>query len=112
MPVADLPDKVMEQHGDLIFKSGFRGVFYDGCIERKEGSSFRRKAHAHTKGAYAGWICFRSIKRVYSSILQHELAHIITRQGHTRKFYECVRSIGGRIDRNDRRVAPLATRGL
>jgi len=116
MPVAELPKELLTEE---VFKSGFRGIFVGGCIERKEGSSFRGKAHAHYvkyKGKhqkYGGWICIRSAKRLkQKNLLIHELAHIITGQGHTKKFYECVRRLGGSITKNDRRIAPKATRGL
>ncbi len=116
MPVVKLPDNLFT---DEVFKAGFRGVFVGGCIERKEGSSFRAKAHAHFvkyKGKYqkyGGWICIRSMKRAYDqNLLKHELAHIITGQGHTKKFYQCVRRLGGRITKNNRRIAPVSTRGI
>lgn len=126
MPIAELPKDLMT---DEVFKSGFRGIFYGGCIDHshnghKEGTSFRAKAHAHlvrkthgkNKGElqkYGGWICYRSAKRLGSrNLIIHELSHIITNEGHSRKFYECVRRLGGKIDRNDRRIAPKATRGV
>src|SRR3990167_9377516 len=106
MPTADLPDKFASgELGDLVFKSGFRGIFYGGCIERKEGSSFRAKAHAHCFKAdkYFGWICYRSAKRLSDRrLLIHELSHILTKNGNTRKFYKCVRRLGGKITKNDR----------
>lgn len=114
MPIHNLPDNLMT---DEVMASGFKGIFSGGCVERGEGSSFRAKAHAHIKGKtpreHDGWICFRSAKRLNQhGIVIHELAHILTNEGHSRKFYECVRRLGGRIDRNDRRIAPVATRGL
>ena len=94
MPVIDTPEEFLT---DEIFKSGFRGIFVGGCIERKEGSSFRRKAHAHCykkEDKYFGYICVRSPKRLYmkdgkaSLLLWHEMAHIVTRASHgTRKFW-------------------------
>ena len=71
---------------EQIWHTGFRGIFIDGCIERKEGSSFRAKAHAHTgkKDPYFGYICFRSAKRLYktngrpSRLMIHEIAHFLT----------------------------------
>jgi hypothetical protein len=126
MPTHDLPDSLMT---DEVFKSGFRGVFYGGCIARsihgmKEGTSFRHKAHAHIvryrsgklKGQltpYGGWICFRGAKRLnQKSIMMHELAHIITNEGHSKKFYQCVRRMGGRIDAADRYRSPKSTMGI
>ena len=117
MPVVDLPDYLMT---DEVFKAGFRGIFVGGCIERKEGSSFRAMAHAHwvrnKKGElmpYGGWICIRSAKRAkQKNLLIHEVAHIITGEGHSRKFYECVRRLGGSITKHDRRISPVSTKGL
>ena len=126
MPIAELPDSLMT---DEAFRAGFRGIFYGGCVDHshkghKEGTSFRSRAHAHlvkyTRGKkrgqltpYGGWICYRSAKRLGSMRLMiHELAHIIVNDGHSKKFYECVRRLGGRITSNDRRVAPKATRGV
>ncbi len=65
-----------------------KGVFVGGCIAKGEGSSFRAKAHAHTQenDPYKGWICVRSLKRVYikgtkkaSMLIRHELAHLLVK---------------------------------
>ena len=110
MPIAELADELFT---DEVFKAGFRGIFHGGCIERKEGSSFRAKAHAHIKGNYKGWICFRSAKRLKQKwIVIHELAHVITGHGHSKKFYQCVRRLGGKITANDRRISPVSTKGI
>jgi hypothetical protein len=121
MPTFDLPDDLMT---DEVFKSGFRGIFYGGCVDHsihgmKEGTSFRAQAHAHYvkwKGKfskYGGWICVRGAKRLKQrSLLIHELAHIVTNEGHTKKFYECVRRLGGRISKHDRHIAPVSTKGV
>ena len=92
-------------------------VFVGGCIERGDGSSFRAKAHAHCRpltNKCLGWICVRSWRRLGiivenengqteiikpSKMMLHELAHIISEQGHSQKFYQTVRAIGGAIDR-------------
>ena len=93
MPIVNFPE--FEQ-----FKSqGYKGTFVGGCIERGEGSSFRRKAHAHCFGQdkHMGWICVRSPKRLYnkaggaSFLMWHEMAHIITHDGHGRRFYMWLR---------------------
>lgn len=85
-------------------------VFVGGCIERGDGSSFRRSAHAHCmKGdKYKGWICVRSKKPETlrlpdgepTNLMKHEYAHILTEQGHTKKFWETLYSIGGFMERN------------
>lgn len=108
----NLPDNLIT---DEILDSGFKGLFVGGCIAHGEGSSFRHKAHAHCfpEDKYFGWICIRSAKRLtQKNLLIHELAHILTRNGHTKKFYQCVRRLGGSITRDDRRIASIATRGL
>ena len=67
---------------ERINKYGVR-LYVGGCIDRGEGSSFRRKAHAHVSDPNKGWICFRSRKRVYSSngkpsrLVWHEIAHLL-----------------------------------
>lgn len=66
--------------------SELKGVFLGGCVERGDGSSFRRRAHAHNRKSDSlfGWICVRSPKRLYtmkgtpSRVMWHELAHILT----------------------------------
>lgn len=76
-----------------------KGIFANGCVQRGEGSRFRAKAHAHTKGEYKGWICFLSEKRLSSrELLLHEIAHIITNQGHTDKWRSKLLEIGGTLD--------------
>jgi len=85
-----------------------KGVFVQGCVDRGEGSSFRRKAHAHTsKCKNPGWICVRSLKRIrnestgkLSNLMLHELAHILTDSGHTLKWGKKLKKLGGRIERN------------
>lgn len=75
------------------------GVFVGGCVERGVGSSFRARAHAHTNGKHQGWICIRGWRRLYQrGLMLHELAHILTRQGHTDKWRACLRELGGRVD--------------
>ena len=85
------------------------GVFVGGCVKRGDGSSFRARAHAHTVHAgqtMPGWICVRSAKRLYnadgrvSNLMLHELAHILTNEGHTDKFRNKLRELGGRCTLN------------
>ena len=82
-----------------------KGIFVGGCVSRGVGSSFRASAHAHTsdKDTHKGWICIRSPRKLYkkngepSMLMIHELAHILTGEGHTDKWREKVRELGGRI---------------
>lgn len=81
--------------------SQVRGVFLGGCVERGDGSSFRRIAHAHTEGVHTGFICVRSAKRLWymgsitkpSLTMVHELAHIVSGQGHTDKFRKAYKEL-------------------
>lgn len=91
-------------------------VFIGGCVERGRGSSFRRKAHAHTAkpkelerwpslADHAGWICVRSPHRIFmrdgkrpSNLMLHELAHILTNEGHTEKWRKQFRALGGKVN--------------
>jgi hypothetical protein len=76
-----------------------RGVFVGGCVERGVGSKFRAKAHAHTAGPFRGWICFRGSRWLHVRMLWlHELAHVVTREGHTRRWREYLLAIGGTLD--------------
>lgn len=76
-----------------------RGVFVGGCCARGVGSRFRAKAHAHTQGLRRGWICFLSARRLSERALcLHELAHIVTREGHTNRWREYLLQIGGTLD--------------
>ena len=66
-----------------VSKYGVR-VFVGGCVDRGDGSSFRRKAHAHVEEPNKGWICVRSAKRLYvagterpSLLIWHEVAHCL-----------------------------------
>ena len=92
-------------------KYGNHPVFVGGCVERGDGSSFRRKAHAHTSkdDIHYGMICVRSSKRLYtpsgkpSYLMRHELAHIITGHGHDIIFIRKMREFGfPNMDSNDR----------
>lgn len=77
------------------------GVFLGGCVERGDGSSFRRVAHAHTEGTHKGFICVRSPKRLWhmdgepkpSLTMVHELAHIVSGAGHTDPFRKAYKEL-------------------
>jgi hypothetical protein len=96
MPILAPNDYPPELRGHLAL----RGVFYGGCVSRGDGSRFRAKAHSHgPKDKYSGWICFLSGKRLKDRLLVlHELAHIITGEGHTDKWRAVLVSIGGTWD--------------
>jgi hypothetical protein len=79
------------------------GLFIGGCVERGDGSSFRRRAHAHNvKGtAYYGWICIRSARRVMtatgrpSTLFLHEYAHLMTPDhGHDAAWRAAITGLG------------------
>ena len=87
------------------------GVFVGGCVERGEGSSFRRKAHAHPDNPkwthqHPGWICVRSAKRLYvkgtnkpSLLMWHELSHLfVPYEYHGPTFKRTMRKLCGRVD--------------
>jgi hypothetical protein len=109
MPIVHFPE--FEQ-----FKAqGYKGTFVGGCVVRGEGSSFRRKAHAHCydNDPHQGWICVRSTKRLYnlaekaSLLMWHEMAHIITKSGHGKKFYLWLRD-HSIIRRDEERISQWA----
>ena len=75
-----------------------RGVAIGGC-----GSTGRRlgrnHAHAHTHGESRGWICFRSgVTFQERTTRLHELAHVVTREGHTKRWREFLLQIGGTLE--------------
>jgi hypothetical protein len=109
MPIVNFPE--FEQYK----AQGYKGTFVGGCVERGEGSSFRRKAHAHCfrQDKHMGWICVRSAKRLYdkqgraSLLMWHEMSHVITKDGHGRKFYMWLRD-HSTIRKDEERVSQWA----
>lgn len=102
MPVVEFSE--FEKYKEL----GYKGTFVGGCIERGDGSSFRRRAHAHCfdSDPYKGWICVRSPKRLRmangkpSMLMLHEMAHILTpNHWHDDCWRSKVKELGGRISR-------------
>ena len=96
-----------------------KGVFVGGCVDRGDGSSFRAKAHAHTKEPNKGWICVRSAKRLYvqgttrpSKLMWHELAHIMTGHGHDDTWRKEVRWLGGTINHWETKAWHQQRRGI
>lgn len=102
----NMPEIKFKHFDEYRNKSILKGVFLGGCIERGDGSSFRARAHAHIVGDRQGWICVRGRKRLMtktgkpSNTMLHELAHLISLQGHTDKFREVLRSLGGKCLNN------------
>src|SRR5262245_38258019 len=89
-----------EQYPACLQRShALKGVFVGGCVERGVGSSFRAKAHAQSHGPYRGWICVRKAERLADDMLMiHELAHVVTGQGHTDTWRRKVLELGGTLD--------------
>jgi len=84
---------------DLLRSFAVRGVFVGGCVTRGDGSSFRAKAHAHTSGPHKGWLCFRRADRLdCRALVIHELAHLVTGDGHTDRWRAAVIRLGGTLD--------------
>lgn len=76
------------------------GVYVGGCVSGAK--SFRAKAHAHTEQENGGWICFLSAKRLADDALViHELAHVLTGQGHTDGWRKMVVALGGTLSETD-----------
>lgn len=76
------------------------GVFVGGCVARGDGSGFRRQAHAHhPDGRFAGWICIRSPRRIGErSLILHELAHVVSGEGHSDAFRRALVALGGTLE--------------
>lgn len=95
MPVIEY--EPFEQHKQVM------GVFVEGCVDRGDGSRFRHQAHSHTSGHNKGWICVLSWRRLYnqdgkaSALMLHELAHILSGDGHTDKWRKQLRELGGQV---------------
>lgn len=86
-----------------------QGVFVEGCVERGDGSSFRRKAHSHPDHPrwthdHPGWICVRSRKRLYQPngkptlLMWHELSHLfVPDEYHGPYWKKTMRTLAGRL---------------
>lgn len=85
------------------------GVFVGGCVDRGDGSSFRAAAHAHTDEPNKGWVCVRSPRRLRtaaggpSQVMLHELAHVLTGDGHTDRWRAMARSLGYRVQAHEQK---------
>ncbi len=104
MPIVkDVPAVLLPHMKVRGKKRRLRGVFVKGCVVRGDGSSFRHQAHSHTGASdpYRGWICIRAEKRLaQEQLLIHELAHVLTWQGHTARWREKVLELGGSLAAN------------
>ena len=75
-----------------------KGVCVGGCAATGKRLG-RLHAHAHTHGAHRGFICFRSAQTLAEvTTRKHELAHVVTREGHTKRWREFLLQIGGTLD--------------
>lgn len=90
--------RVLKRSEWLVEHPELKGVCVGGCINGKRISAY---AHAHSsmKDPHRGWVCFRSSNTVsMREIWLHELAHIVTRSGHTKRWREFLLQIGGTLD--------------
>ncbi len=97
MPVVKPMPKILRH------KPACKGVFVGGCVSRGDGSSFRAMAHSHShkNDSWKGWICVRAKKRLADEmLLLHELAHLISEDGHTDRWRKTLLMIGGTLDAN------------
>lgn len=84
---------------------GVKGIFLGGCIERGiariSDKVFCEDAHAHTHGSRAGWICFQLPEYFRSPeshhLRMHELAHIMTGEGHTDGWRKALEALGEEV---------------
>lgn len=75
---------------------------FGGCVE--DNHRFRAQAHAHClpKDKRFGWVCVLSSKESRlvtptgrpTTLLAHEVAHMITKQGHSEKWRNCITQLG------------------
>ena len=96
MPVLD-PSQWPEE----LKHPAVKGVFVHGCIEKGDGVYSRNRAHAHTAGEHAGWICVYVAKRLkFRELMLHELGHLVVGpgHGHNDKWRSAVLALGGTID--------------
>lgn len=82
-----------------------RGVYAGGCVAFGIGVypalELSERAHSHLgAGPEKGWVCVRYANDVYDDDGNltywtiHELAHVLTGQGHTRKWWRLMRAWG------------------
>lgn len=85
------------------------GIFLGGCVRvgdvcelpkgRRGGPA--PLAHAHTGGEFKGWICFQLPEYFYGAnyhhLRMHELAHIISGEGHTDRWRRALEALGEEV---------------
>lgn len=75
-----------------------KGVCISGCISNHNNIK-HEIAHAHLDGDCKGWVCFRYQEALNNKLVcLHELAHVLTKQGHTAKWRETLLDLGGSLD--------------
>lgn len=71
-----------------------KGVYIGGCVVKK---SPPRPAHAHFTPR-GGWICLQHERWLKDKMLcLHELAHVVTNEGHTPRWARYLVRIGGTL---------------
>ena len=92
-------DKVIVPRGEWpedLRHPEVRGIAVGGCVAGDQLG--RHTAHAHIH-KHRGWICFRNVVALADRATRlHELAHVVTREGHTRRWREFLLQIGGSLD--------------
>jgi hypothetical protein len=83
----------------VLQRSEVIGVFVGGCIIGEFVDSHLAHAHTDLENPAQGWICFKDeIYLNHVNICLHELAHILTNQGHTDVWRKKLLEIGGTLD--------------
>ena len=71
--------RVLRGHGVV------RGLSIGRCVSNTPGLH-RFMAHSHQERRFKGWICADSAEDATDLILLHELAHLISADGHTKRW--------------------------
>jgi hypothetical protein len=84
---------------------GVEGIFLGGCVDAAQPGRIARScgvlAHAHIGGHNVNWICFQMPSYfhdpTYHWLRMHELAHVLSGQGHTEKWRTALRGLGEEV---------------
>lgn len=84
---------------------GVKGIFLGGCVDTRQPGNISKRcsalAHAHISGRNKGWVCFQLPEYYHDPkhrwVRMHELAHIMSGQGHTDKWREAMMKLGQEI---------------